>query len=65
MVAGQQSVILKYNSRRKMNHFNGDSPVFAAGCILTITDSSVNRQKAANDFCFLVNSCLKYSALPA
>lgn len=49
-------------SVREVCHFNGDSLVFAAGCFLTVSDSHVNRQKAANDFFFLVNSCLMYSA---
>lgn len=46
----------------KVCHFNFDSLVFAAGCFLTVSDRPVNRQKAANDFFFLVNGCLMYSA---
>ncbi len=60
MVAGQQSVGFKDISVCKVCHFNGDS--LATGLFLTVSDSPVNRQKAANDFFFLVNRCLMYSA---
>lgn len=36
--------------------------MFAARCFLTLTDSPENRQKTANDFFYLVNSCLLHSA---
>lgn len=62
MVAGQQLVNFKDILMRKVCRFIGDSLVFAAGCVLTVSDSPANRQKAANDFFFLVNSCLMYSA---
>lgn len=60
MVAGQQSVGFKDISVCKVCHFTGDS--LAIGCVLTVSDSPVNKQKAANDFFFLANSCLMYSA---
>lgn len=61
-VAGQQSLRFKDFSRCEVCHLNGDSIAFAAGCFLAVTVTPMNRQKAANDFFFLVNSCPMHSA---